>query len=46
LQAALAENTGSDRVYRYTLAGVRAVVPLALVGFAGGPTPEDGEDQI
>jgi hypothetical protein len=46
LQAALAENTGSDRVYWYTLAGLRALVPLALVGFEGGPMPEDGEDQI
>ncbi|MDQ3922395.1 MAG: hypothetical protein M3309_00400 [Actinomycetota bacterium] len=46
MQAALAENTGSDRVYRYALVSVMAVVPLALVGFAGGPTPEDSEDQI
>ena len=46
MQAALAENTGSDRVYRYTLVGVRAIAPLALVGSAGETTPEDGEDQI
>ena len=47
LQTTVAENTGGGRASPYTPVGVRLVVLPALVGFAGGPTPEEGdEDQI